>query len=73
MMYFVSFGAYLLMNQPLVKGRGMYCIGVMLSVIFLYIVDTCGVLFGKTCLITLCGMFFVFAFTYGNALYVQAE
>jgi hypothetical protein len=66
----VSFGAYLFLTKPLFVPRGMYGFGIFIACITVYLAK----IPKKVALlpaIILCWSFFVFSFTYGNALSEQ--
>lgn len=74
LMLAMAFGVYPALQSPLYEPRAMYGFGVMLSLIGLYTVSATGrreYAAAKVACFALCWCFFVFAFTYGNTLYVQ--
>lgn len=72
-MFVLSFGIYPFLQEPFFSPRGMYGIGVFLSYIGVYIMDHSNMYLAKIVNILLCWGFFVFSFTYGNALVVQSN
>ena len=66
-------GVYPLFTVPLFSPRAMYGIGVLLTVIMLFIASFKKNIFGKIFVISLTYLFFAFTFTYGNALYEQKK
>lgn len=68
----MSFGIYPLLEAPLYEPRAMYGFGAFLAIMGVY---TSGMGFPgvKLPAVTLAWVFFVFSFTYGNALSVQKE
>ena len=71
-MSLISFGVYSLLAKPLFAPRAMFGVGVFLAVISVYAVDM-GFAPVKLVMAVLSWTFFVFSFTYGNALSVQKE
>ena len=70
----MAFGLYPVLANPLYAPRAMYGFGVFLAFIGIYTASANGrrsYVFGKIACFALCWCFFVFSFTYGNALYVQ--
>lgn len=70
----LAFGVYPALQSPLFSPRAMYGFGVMLSMVGLYTVSAIGrkgYVAAKAACIALSWCFFVFAFTYGNALDTQ--
>jgi len=70
LMFVMSFGVYPLLKRPLFAPRAMYGAGIFIAVIGIYL---SGLQHRKFMIpaILLCWCFFVFAFTYGNALSEQ--
>jgi hypothetical protein len=70
--FFLSFGAYLALEKPLYSPRGIYGFGIFIAIAAVSItgvkhkINTAAALAMSWC-------FFVFAFTYGNALYAQKQ
>ena len=64
-------GVYPLFTAPLFSPRAMYGIGVLLTVIMLFIANFKKNILGKIFVVSLTYFFFAFTFTYGNALYEQ--
>ena len=73
LMLLICFGAYPLLSQPLYAPRSMYGFGVFIALIGIVIILSKNVYFFKIIYIALCWSFFVFSFTYGNALASQKE
>ena len=67
----LTFGVYPFLQEPFLNPRGMYGIGVFLSYIGVAIMDMPKAYPAKIINLLLCWAFFVFSFTYGNALNVQ--
>ena len=66
-LFILSYGIYLLLARPLFTPRGMLGFGAFLSIICIYVVSN----YKKTAIIAVLALnwcFFVFAFSYGNAL-----
>ncbi len=70
-MHLLSFGIYPLLEKPSFSPRGMYGFGVLITFIGIYVITINKNIIGKFICFSLSWGFFVFAFTYGNALYVQ--
>lgn len=64
---------YSLLDKPLYTTRAMYGVGAFIAVIGIYIVGMPKSWVTKIPVFIICWCFFVFAFTYGNALKVQDE
>lgn len=73
LMLLLCFGVYPLLSQPLYAPRAMYGFGVFIMLIGISVIVTKKALFFKTIYLLLCWYFFVFSFTYGNALSAQKE
>ena len=71
--YILAFGAYLLLDHPLMAPRAMYGVGVWIALIAIPIFSCEKMYIGKSTVIVLSWIFIVFSFTYGNALSVQKE
>lgn len=75
----LMFGVYPLMAKPLYVARTMYGIGVLIAILSVVVVQSCPNRFlspftlGKLAITALSWCFFVFSFTFGNALFVQQE
>ena len=69
----MAFGLYPVLESPLYSPRAMYGFGVFIAIISITISSTNRAYFGKLVCVILSWAFFVFAFTYGNALYSQSE
>lgn len=67
----MCFGVYPALSRPTFDPRSMYGFGALLSFVAVYTVTTRRFCFYKTVCIALCWCFFVFGFTYGNALNAQ--
>ena len=67
----LSYGGYILLKHPLFVPRGMYGIGVLLAIISVNITAISKNNFIKIVCILLSWCFFVFSFSYGNALAEQ--
>jgi len=70
--FVLSFGAYLLLAIPLYDARAMYGFGVFLSIFCVYVVSG----YKKPAIVAVLALnwcFFVFAFSFGNALADQAR
>lgn len=72
-MALLSFGIYPLLEEPLYHPRAMYGFGVFVTLVGVYVASACKVYPAKIISVVLSWAFFVFAFTYGNALSVQAQ
>lgn len=73
LMFFLSFGAYSTLEKPLFVPRGMYGFTVLLAFLGIFICHTQKAYMGKLACLALGWCFFVFSFTYGNALETQKE
>ena len=73
LMFLLAFGVYPLLTKPGFAPRCMYGIGVLISALGISIADAPKIYFGKLASCLLGWMFFVFAFSYGNALFVQEQ
>jgi hypothetical protein len=63
----LSYGAYLILEHPLFNPRSLYAIGLFISIICLFLLsNTKAPAFVPVLLLSWC--FFIFAFSYGNAL-----
>jgi hypothetical protein len=71
LMCVLSFGAYILFDNPLFSPRSMYGIGIALTVWCIQISLSKKQLIGNTAIALLGCCFFIFSFTYGNALNMQ--
>ena len=67
----MAFGLYPVLKQPGFEPRAMYGFGACLCFIALYTVSQNHSRLAKLVCLALCWCFFVFGFTYGNALYAQ--
>lgn len=71
--FVMAFGIYPVLESPLLAPRAMYGFGVLISIMMVEVASENRIYWGKVASLILSWAFFVFAFTYGNALYVQAE
>lgn len=69
----LSFGLYPALSDPIYAPRAMYGFGACICFVSLPIVTRKGSIIFKMACAVLCWCFFVFGFTYGNALYTQKE
>ena len=69
----ICFGLYPLLEKPLFDPRAMYGFGVCISLLATYLAISDKFIIGKLISTLIFWVFFVFAFTYGNALYQQQE
>ncbi|WP_165061030.1 glucosyltransferase domain-containing protein [Adlercreutzia sp. ZJ154] len=67
------FGLYPILEKPLFAPRAMYGVGAFLAFLGVAIAASRKALIGNVVVAILAWCFFVFAFTYGNALYVQSQ
>lgn len=67
----MSFGLYTVMESPLFRARSMYGFGACLAFLGVFAASVKKALPGKLVCVVMAWCFFVFAFTYGNALSVQ--
>lgn len=67
----LAFGVYPALEEPLYDTRAMYGFSVLLSIIALNVTNDKKQYISKLLVISLCWCFFVFSFTYGNALNEQ--
>ncbi len=72
-MALLAFGLYPVLEMPLDAPRAMYGFGIFIAIIAVEIASASKVYLGKVVCLILSWAFFVFSFTYGNALYVQKE
>lgn len=72
-MLVLCFGFYSLLSQPLYAPRAMYGFGMYLSLLAIPIASAKKAYPAKLAHLALSWLFFVFAFTYGNALSVQKD
>ena len=73
LMLLLSFGMYPFLTKPLFAPRSMYGFGVFIALIGVAISTSKKAYIGKLSVIILSWIFFVFSFTYGNALEVQKQ
>lgn len=71
MMFFLCFGLYPALTAPLFEPRAMYGFGVFITLLCISTAENFQWTVMKMPAITVAWIFFVFAFTYGNALFVQ--
>ena len=69
----LTFGIYPALDQPLFSPRAMYGVGAFVAFPAVVIASSRRALGGKLVVLALSWCFLVFAFTYGNALYVQSQ
>ncbi|MDO4952617.1 MAG: glucosyltransferase domain-containing protein [Synergistaceae bacterium] len=67
------FGLYPAIERPLMAPRAMYGFGALICLFALVVSNAKRIYWGKIATFFLAWTFFVFAFTYGNALYMQAK
>ncbi len=67
----ISFGIYLLLEKQKFSPRSMYGFGVFIAFVACVVVTAPKAIIGKLICICLSYVFFMFSFTYGNALFVQ--
>lgn len=67
----LMFGIYPMLQSPLFDPRTMYGLGAFIAFMGVYVCGAKKILPGKLVCLALSYAFIVFAFTYGNALYVQ--
>ncbi len=67
------FGMYPALSDPLFAPRAMYGVGAFFAFLGAVVASSDRAVVGKFIVVALCWCFFVFAFTYGNALTVQAQ
>lgn len=70
-MAILSFGVYVVFENPLFDPRGMYGFGVFVAALCIFAADKLNVT--KVAVAVLAWVLFVFSFTYGNALSLQNE
>ena len=70
-MLFFSFGMYPILSKPLFNPRAMYGFGVFITLVGIVLSTSNKIYSGKFVCILLTWCFFVFSFTYGNALKIQ--
>jgi hypothetical protein len=69
----LCFGLYPLLRKPLFRPRAMYGFGIMIVLLAVCVVENVSFVVGNVVTLVLGWAFFLFAFTYGNALTVQKE
>lgn len=69
----LCFGMYPTLTKPLFAPRAMYGFGVFITILGVNIVGQQGKILFQAAAFAVSWTFFVFAFTYGNALYTQKE
>ena len=72
-MLLLSFGVYPVLSKPLFHARAMYGFGVFISLLGVCISTSDKMYCGKLACLALGWCFFVFSFTYGNALQIQED
>lgn len=70
-MLLFSFGMYPVLSKPLFNPRAMYGFGVFITLVGIVLSTSNKIYSGKLVCILLSWCFFVFSFTYGNALKIQ--
>lgn len=73
MMAMLCFGIYPALADPLFSPRAMYGFGVLIAILGVTAAEGCGNIPAKVPALVLSWAFFVFSFTYGNALSLQKE
>ncbi len=71
--FVLSFGVYIVFNEPLTTPRAFYSIGLFITLLSLPLFLTNGFKISKLSIISLSWMFIVYSFVYGNALNIQKE
>lgn len=71
LMVFISFGIYLLLYEQKFSPRTMYAFGAFIAFVACVVAASPKVIPAKLICLSLSWIFFVFSFTYGNALFVQ--
>lgn len=69
--FILSFGAYIVFNNPLTDTRSFYGLGVFLSIMCCIIFLNNGYYIGKLSVVAISGFFIIYSFIYGNALSIQ--
>ncbi|MGN0977361.1 MAG: glucosyltransferase domain-containing protein [Faecousia sp.] len=73
-LFLLSFGAYPFLTTPIFAPRSMYGIGCLVAFLGIYAISAAPKGYpGKAACLILSWAFFVFSFTYGNSLSVQAQ
>ena len=72
-MFALAFGVYVVFNDPLTGPRGMYGIGVLLSLYSIYILQEEKCFFERAVVACLGWFLITFSFVYGNALDLQKQ
>lgn len=72
-MFTLSYGLYSFFSEPLTSPRSMYGLGILLSLLSYYIVNSVKSFSLRIVVCLLAWLTFVFTFTYGNALSSQKE
>ena len=73
LLFLLAFGVYPFLTKPGFAPRCMYGIGVFIAALGIYIADSPKIYLGKLACCLLSWMFFVFSFSYGNALFLQEQ
>lgn len=73
LMVCLTFGVYPALDYPLFAPRAMYGVGALIAFPAIAVASSRHVLGGKMVILALSWCFFVFSFTYGNALCVQSQ
>lgn len=71
--FILSFGVYIVFNNPLTATRAFYGVGVFASILCCFIFLVNESVISKLPVVCLSGMFVIYCFAYGNALDVQQE
>lgn len=69
----VCFGVYPALEKQSMSPRAMYCVGVLITFLGIYVAEKKGNLLFKVSSFVLSWAFFVFSLTYGNALKIQKD
>lgn len=70
-MFVLSYSLYSILSRPIIYPRSMYGFGILLSILSCYTIANSKALLSRASICLLAWLFFVFTFTYGNALNVQ--
>lgn len=71
--FILSFGVYIVFNNPLTSPRAFYGVGIFASIICCFIFLVNGFSITKLPIVCLSWIFIVYCFIYGNALNIQKE
>ncbi|MBR1731342.1 MAG: glucosyltransferase domain-containing protein, partial [Ruminococcus sp.] len=72
-MFYFSFGVYLLFSKAITNPRALYGVGVFITILSIPLFNCNRIYLGKASTILLSWLFVVFAFIYGNTLSLQKE